>query len=176
MVMESSAGIDKTSWVSGILDKMNLKNGFAKNVTGSTIKGLMVGGGTGTVAGAFKANVSKDWRDVFGGMFNGIIYGAGAGLVSSLVMEVGYQLQLRNGRTPVNSADMIDAIKSNTGEIVRYCDPSYMNYNYWDSSTPTLFKDYMQYFNEFWNSNMPSLQIPNLPSQSTGIKPIVFPY
>lgn len=171
-----SAGIDKTSWISGILDKMNLKNGFAKNVTGSTIKGLMVGGGTGTVAGAFKANVSKDWRDVFGGMFNGIIYGAGAGLVSSLVMEVGYQLQLRNGRTPVNSADMIDVIKSNTGEIVRNSDPSYMNYNYWDSSTPTLFKDYMQYLNEFWNSNMPSLQIPNLPSQSTGIKPIVFPY
>ena len=56
-------------------------------------------------------------------MFNGIIYGAGAGLVSSLVMEVGYQLQLRNGRTPVNSADMIDVIKSNTGEIVCYCDP-----------------------------------------------------
>lgn len=97
----------------------------------------MVGGGTGTVAGAFKANVSKDWRDVFGGMFNGIIYGAGAGLVSSLVMEVGYQLQLRNGRTPVNSADMIDVIKSNTGEIVRNSAPSYMNYNYWDSSTPT---------------------------------------
>ena len=123
----------------------------------------MVGGGTGTVAGAFKANVSKDWRDVFGGTLNGIIYGAGAGLVSSLVMEVGYQLQLRNGRTPVNSADMIDVIKSNTAEIVRYCDSSYMDYN-------------MQYFNEFWNSNMPSLQIPNLPSQSTGIKPIVFPY
>lgn len=114
-----STGIDKTSWVSELLDIMNINKNFARNVAGSTIKGMMVGGGTGVVAGAFRANVTKDWRDIFGGMLNGMAYGAGAGLASSLITEAGYQLQLKNSKSPAISADMAEVISSNTNDIVR---------------------------------------------------------
>lgn len=171
-----SAGIDKTNWVSDLLDMMNLNNYFAKTITGSTIKGMMVGGGTGAVAGAFKANVTGDWRDIFGGMLNGVAYGAGAGLASSLITEVGYQLQLKIDKTPVTTADMTDVISSNTSDIVRSLDSSYMDYSYWDSSAPSLFKDYIQYLKNIWSPNMPSLQTPNLPSPQIGMNPNHFPY
>ena len=171
-----SAGIDKTSWVSDLLDMMNLNSDIARNITGSTVKGMMVGGGTGAVAGAFKANVTGDWGEVFGGMLNGMVYGAGAGLASSLITEAGYQLQLKNGKTPAISADMTDVISSNTSDIVRGLDTSYMDYSYWDSSAPSMFKDYMQYFNDIWSPNMPSLQTPNIPSPPIGMNPDYFPY
>lgn len=171
-----SAGIDKTSWVSDLLDMMNLNSDIARNITGSTVKGMMVGGGTGAVAGAFKANVTGDWGEVFGGMLNGMVYGAGAGLASSLITEAGNQLQLKNGKTPAISDDMTDVISSNTSDIVRGLDTSYMDYSYWDSSAPSMFKDYMQYFNDIWSPNMPSLQTPNIPSPPIGMNPDYFPY
>ena len=170
-----STGIDKTSWVSELLDIMNINKNFARNVAGSTIKGMMVGGGTGVVAGAFRANVTKDWRDIFGGMLNGMAYGAGAGLASSLITEAGYQLQLKNSKSPAISADMAEVISSNTNDIVRRLDVSYMDYNYWDSSAPSMFKDYIQYFNDIWSSNLSSSPTPNVPS-STVINPVFFPY
>ena len=170
-----SAGIDKTSWISDLLDMMNLNKAIARNVAGSSIQGMMVGAGTGAVAGAFKANVSKDWRDVFGGMLNGIIYGGGAGLASALIIETGYQLQLRSGQSPVTSSGMTEVVSSNVGEMVRNLDTPYMEY-YWETSFPTLFKDYIQYLNDSCSPSVNSIQAPNLPSISTEINPVSFPY
>lgn len=73
-------------------------------------------------------------------------------------------------------ADMTDVITSNTSDIVRGLDTSYMDYSYWDSSAPSMFKDYMQYFNDIWSPNVPSFQTPNLPSPPIGMNPDHFPY
>jgi outer membrane receptor for ferric coprogen and ferric-rhodotorulic acid len=108
-------------------------------------------------------------------MLNGMAYGAGAGLASSLITEAGYQLQLKNSKSPAISADMAEVISSNTNDIVRRLDVSYMDYNYWDSSAPSMFKDYIQYFNDIWSSNVSSSPTPNVPS-STVINPVFFPY
>ena len=116
----------------------------------------------------------KDFDNFWEGLAS-VLVGAGAGLASSLITEAGYQLQLKNSKSPAISADMAEVISSNTNDIVRRLDVSYMDYNYWDSSAPSMFKDYIQYFNDIWSSNVSSSPTPNVPS-STVINPVFFPY
>jgi hypothetical protein len=81
-----------------VLDKLGIKNRIARNIIGSGINGSISNTITETTRGMKDERKGKDlWESTW----KGFVYGFVGGMVSGGVNEVGYQMQLKNGRNNV---------------------------------------------------------------------------
>ena len=126
-----SKGYDATGIINNVLDATGIKNNIARNILGNTINGGISGLVGGTVAGIGTPLFTGNWDVglIFENIWKGGVYGLAGGLVYGTVNEIGYQIQLKEGRkeflnSKVNEAasyisqEGINQFKSITSETV----------------------------------------------------------
>jgi len=110
--------ISQTGVTNKILDATGITNNVARNIAGSTINGVMTGTTVGLVRGVGTGLVTGDWN-VWEYTWKGAAYGGAGGLLYGGLTELGYQAQLKYGRS--------DALNSKNTDIFAKGGQRYIN-------------------------------------------------
>jgi len=101
------ATISQTGITNKILNATGVSNNIARNIVGSTINGVIIGTTVGLVRGVGTGLVTGEWN-VWENTWKGALYGGAGGLLYGALTELGYQAQLKYGRSDALNSKNID--------------------------------------------------------------------